>query len=117
MTTSLRIIVIGNSKHHSPQSSIAPITATSPLQKKAFQLNQLYNHLSFNMNATQQVSRRFVVGMGPRLTTPVRYSSTATAPKDKSFMRACFTTGTLVTAGGVTFAVSVPDPGHLHERS
>jgi hypothetical protein len=59
------------------------------------------------MNTTQLMSRRFVVGMGPRLTAPVRFSSTAMKPKDRTFMRAIFTTGTVVTAGGVLYGVSL----------
>lgn len=61
------------------------------------------------MNTTQLISRRFVVGMGPRLTAPVRFSSTMMKPKDRTLMRAVFTTGTVVTAGGVLFAVSLLD--------
>lgn len=60
------------------------------------------------MNATQIISRRFVVGMGPRLTAPVRHSSTAMKPKEKTVMRAIFTGGSVVTAGGVLFGVSLP---------
>jgi len=58
------------------------------------------------MNTTQLMSRRFVVGMGPRLTAPVRFSSTAMKPKDRTFMRAIFTTGTVVTAGGVLYGAA-----------
>ena len=58
------------------------------------------------MNATQVISRRFVVGMGPRLTAPVQHSSTAMKPKERTLMRAVFTGGTVVTATGVLYGVS-----------
>ena len=61
------------------------------------------------MNATQTVARRMVTGMGPRLTAPVRYSSTSLAPRDRTAMRVVFTTGTLVTIGGVAYSVSLVD--------
>jgi len=61
------------------------------------------------MNTAQLASRRFVAGMGPRLTAPVRYSSTSMKPKERTFMRAVFTTGTVVTATGVLYAVSLLD--------
>ncbi|KEF51145.1 uncharacterized protein A1O9_12759 [Exophiala aquamarina CBS 119918] len=58
------------------------------------------------MNTAPLISRRFVVGMGPRLTAPVRYSSTAMKPRERTFMRAVFTTGTVVTATGVLYAAT-----------
>lgn len=64
---------------------------------------------SFNMNAAQTITRRMVTGMGPRLTAPVRHSSTAMTPKDRKAMRMIFTTGTLATVSGVAFGVSVVD--------
>ncbi|ETI21818.1 hypothetical protein G647_05887 [Cladophialophora carrionii CBS 160.54] len=64
------------------------------------------------MNAARQViSRRFVSGMGPRLTTPARYASTSVehhglSPQDKKLMRSVFTAGTLAVAGGVAYGAA-----------
>jgi hypothetical protein len=71
------------------------------------------------MNAARQVfSRRFVSGMGPRLTTPARYASTnaghqGVSPQDKKLMRGVFTAGTLAVAGGVAFGVSFPQTQYM----
>lgn len=64
------------------------------------------------MNAARQLtSRRWVMAMGPRLTTPARYASTNTAhqmsPKDRQQMHKVFAGATMATIGGVAFAVSI----------
>ncbi|OAG37013.1 hypothetical protein AYO21_08764 [Fonsecaea monophora] len=64
------------------------------------------------MNAIRQIiSRRSVMAMGPRLTSPARYASTAVShqahpsmsPKDRQFMRGIFTVATVGTAGAVAY--------------
>ncbi|KIW67825.1 hypothetical protein PV04_07051 [Phialophora macrospora] len=64
------------------------------------------------MNAARQaISRRFVTGMGPRLTTPARFASTsaehhAVSPHDRKVMRSVFTAGSLAVAGGVAYGAA-----------
>lgn len=66
------------------------------------------------MNAAQVLTRRMVT-MGPRLTTPVRYSSSAISHSgrmtkgERGMMRSIFGACTLATATGVLYAVSVLD--------
>ncbi|RVX71947.1 hypothetical protein B0A52_04346 [Exophiala mesophila] len=58
------------------------------------------------MNAAQTITRRMVTVMGPRLTAPVRHSSTSMTPKDRKNMRMVFTAGTAATLSGVAFAAA-----------
>ncbi|KAH0843066.1 hypothetical protein Z517_05455 [Fonsecaea pedrosoi CBS 271.37] len=67
------------------------------------------------MNAIRQIiSRRSVMAMGPRLTSPARYASTAVShqahpsmsPKDRQFMRGIFTVATVGTAGAVAYGAA-----------
>ncbi|KIX95347.1 uncharacterized protein Z520_08864 [Fonsecaea multimorphosa CBS 102226] len=67
------------------------------------------------MNAVRQIiSRRSVMAMGPRLTSPARYASTAAghsahssmSPKDRQFMRGIFTVATVGTTGAVAYGAT-----------
>ncbi|KAJ9639308.1 hypothetical protein H2204_003919 [Knufia peltigerae] len=63
------------------------------------------------MNAAQVLTRRMVT-MGPRLTTPVRYSSSAISHSgrmtkgERGMMRSIFGACTLATATGVLYAAA-----------
>lgn len=63
------------------------------------------------MNATRQLITRRAMAMGPRLTTPVRYSSSSAnlSKHDRSLMHGIFTAATVATVGGVFYAVSLLD--------
>ncbi|KIW91228.1 uncharacterized protein Z519_08124 [Cladophialophora bantiana CBS 173.52] len=77
------------------------------------------------MNAARQIiSRRSVMAMGPRLTSPARYASTAVphhsshssmSPKDRQFMRGIFTVATIATAGAVAYGAS-KSGGRMNSR-
>jgi len=60
------------------------------------------------MNATRQLITRRAIAMGPRLTTPARYSSTSAqlSKHDRSLMHSVFTIGSMATVGGVFYAAA-----------
>ncbi|OQV04344.1 hypothetical protein CLAIMM_09240 [Cladophialophora immunda] len=89
----------------SPESrSLLSLSTSIPLQQTA----------KMNAAARQIISRRFVTAMGPRLTSPARYASTAVGhsahpsmtPKDRQFMRGIFTVATVGTAGAVAYGAA-----------